>query len=338
MKNVVVLGATGTLGLPIARYLHDHGYHVWAVGHSENGRKYFEKLGISYSVFSIEDTESFRCLPQQNVDAVVNYAGALPAVIGEGVSNLIYPDTIVRGVINVLEYMRTVGCKKLVFPQSVFDIHPLFGTKTPIPADAPRVNAFTGDHAIYVTCKNAAVDIIRYYENTYGIRGVIVRTSGVYTYHPRPYILENTKMRLKSERVVIHRVRRGLPIEIWGDPDRVLESISVDDYAQVVEKAIAKEDVSGIFNAGSGGTTLRERLLTIREVFAPEGSLPEVTYCPEKMNCFQYVFDISKTKEVLGYEPACLWRQYCENLKRHMEEQPEREIWGTFEQYEHLLE
>ena len=46
---------------------------------------------------------------------------------------------------------------------------------------------------------------------------------------------------------------------------------------------------------------------------------------------------IEKTKKELGYEPRFTWRDYLLKLKWHMENQPNAEIWGRFEDYYDLL-
>lgn len=337
MKNIVVLGATGTLGLPICRHLKEQGNNVWAVGHSGNAKSFFEKLGMNYSDADICDKTTFSSLPQENIDCVIDFAGCLPAMMKADNDNNMYSDTIVRGTINVLEYMRAINCKKIIFPQSVYDLHYLFGNAEPISADAERVNPLEGDHSIYVICKNAAVDIIKYYQNEYGINGIILRLPGVYQYHPKPYILINGKMRVKSERIIINKAICGEPLEIWGDPKRVLESVCVEDFLQIVYRCVESENASGIYNVGNGGSTLEERILGIRDVFCPKDKTSEIVYRPEKKNCTQYVLDIEKTKKDLGYVPAFSWRDYLMNLKWHMENQPNKDVWGRFEDYYHLL-
>ena len=338
MKNVVVLGATGTLGLPICRHLKEKGYNVFAVGHRENGKELFSALDIPYAALDIADTEGYSVLPTENVDCVINFAGALPAMMKSEFSNTMYSDTIVRGTINVLEYMKKVGCKKLIFPQSVYDVHHLFGTKEPISADAPRENPLEGDHSVYVICKNAALDIISYYENECGMTGIILRLPGVYQYHPKPYILINGVMRLKSERILIQKAKKGERMEIWGDPQRALESVCMEDFLQIVEKSIESETAKGIYNVGNGGSTLEERVRGIRDVFCPADRVSEIVYCPEKKNCTQYVLDIEKTKRDLGYQPQYTWTDYLKRLKWHMENQPNKDVWGAFEDYYQLLE
>lgn len=337
MGKVVVMGATGVLGLPICRHLKNVGYDVVAVGHSQSKKEFFRELGIDYTTFDIGDEKSFSNLPDNDVDCVLNFAGALPAMMTEESSDRMYSDSIVRGTINVLEYMKKIGCKKIIFPQSVYDLNYLFGTPKPISADAESGNPLHGDHSVYVICKNAAINIIRHYENDYGFQGIILRLPGVFQYQPKPYILINGKKRIKLERVWIEKAKRGETLEIWGDCNRVLESVCIEDFLQIVEKSVESKTASGIFNVGNGGASLEERVLAIRDVFGTKGNMSEVVYYPEKADCTQYVLDIEKTKKELGYEPRFTWRDYLLKLKWHMENQPNAEIWGRFEDYYDLL-
>ncbi len=337
MGKIIVLGATGTLGLPMCRFLKEEGYDVLAVGHTSNGEELFSKLGIECTKVDIADAETFSVLPKENVDCVIDFAGCLPAMMRADDSNTLYADTIVRATINVLDYMKSVGCKKIIFPQSVYDTNYLFGTPVPISADAERKNPSHGDHSIYVICKNAAIDIIKYYENTYGIQGLVLRLPGVFQYHPKPYILIDGKKRIKLERVWIEKAKAGENLEIWGDCKRVLESVCIEDFLQIIKKSIESKTASGIFNVGNGGATLEERVLAIRDVFCNPENISEVVYYPEKANCTQYVLDIEKTKTELGYEPQFTWKDYLIQLKWHMDNQPNKDIWGSFEEYYDLL-
>ena len=337
MRRIVVLGATGTLGVSICRHFQKQGYRVYASGRNEKSKGFFAEIGIDYAQVDITNQTDFNHLPQEDIDCVLDFAGALPASMEENGDNTVYSDSIVRGTINVLEYMRKVGCRKLVFPQSVYDTNYLFGSKTPIPADTERDNPTIGDHAIYVICKNAAINIIKYYQNTYGINGIILRLPGVYHYHPKPYILINGVMRVKSERVLIEKAKRGETIEIWGDPQRVLESVCVEDFLQIVELCVKSDTATGIYNVGNGGSTLEERILGIVDVFCPPNNKSQVVYCPEKKDCTQYVLDIQKTMDELGYRPKYNWHDYLLQLKWQMENQPNKDIWGSFDEYYDLL-
>lgn len=331
MKRVVVFGATGNLGANISIYLHRQGYDVIPVGHRKNDNGFFAENGMTYYSVDIEKEDDFAQLPQDNIYAVLHFAGMLPAVM-QGFSATPYIQSIIQGTLNVLEYTRKVGAERILFPQTLFDIHHLFGSKEPIPADAPR-QVPEGDHWMYVIAKNAACDMIEHYYREYGIKRFIIRLSRIYLYHPNPYTYTDGKKVLVSDRALIYKAIKGEPIEIWGDPHRVLETISVYDFLQIIEKALVANVDGGIYNVGSGGTTLDQRIHDIVDVFSPKDKKSTITYCPEKQNCTQFVLDIQKTKSELGYTPRYTWRDYLVKFKEEMETQPFAKLWGREEDY-----
>lgn len=332
MKKVVVLGATGTLGAPISIHLKGLGYDVTAVGHRKSDNGFFADHGIEYLSADISVKSDFDKLPQENVYAVLNFAGALPASM-EGYNADLYVSSIIQGTLNVLEYTRKIKADRIVFPQSLFDISYKFGSKTPIPADSDRIAPIDGDHAVYVIAKNAAVDLIEHYHAVYGIKRFILRLSRVYLYHPNPYTFTDGKKVMISDRFLIYKAMKGEDIELWGDPDRLLETCSVRDFLQIVEKCLEAQHEGGLYNIGSGGSTLRERIEGIVDVFSPADKRSNIIECPEKRSAQQFVLDITKTCDELGYRPADTWKTYLESFKEDMQNQPFAKLWGREEDY-----
>lgn len=332
MKRIVVFGATGTLGAHIAVHLKRIGYDVVATGHRKNDNGFFQEIGIPYYSLDISDYNSFSILPQKDIFAILNFAGALPASM-EGYNAELYFKSIICGTHNVLEYTRIVGANRIVYPQSLFDVSYLFGTKVPIPADSRRVAPLKGDHAVYVIAKNAAVDLIEHYYEVYGLKRFILRLSRVYTYHPNPYTFTDGKKVLVSDRFLIYRAIKGEPLEIWGDPNRLLETCCVYDFLQIIEKTLTASVDGGIYNIGSGGSTLKERIEGIAEIFNPIHSKSEIIYCPEKPSAQQFVLDIRKTVQELGYEPKYTWKDYLIRFKDDMEKCLFSRLWGKEDDY-----
>mgnify|MGYP003302519778 CR=1 FL=1 len=331
-KRIVVFGATGTLGAHIAVHLNKIGYKVFAVGHRKSDNGFFSDYGIDYISVDISHKEDFNLLPQNDIFAIVHFAGALPASM-KGYNADLYVSSIVQGTLNVLEYTRKVKADRIVFPQSLFDISYLFGSKVPIPADSLRKAPLDGDHAMYVIAKNMAVDMIEHYYEVYGIKRFILRLSRVYLYHPNPYTFTDGKKVMVSDRYLIYRAMEGKDIEIWGDPNRLLETCCVKDFLQIVEKTLTATVNGGIYNIGSGGSTLEERIRAIIEVFSPKDNPSKIIYKPEKRNAMQFVLDIRKTINELGYVPQYSWKDYLIDFKRDMESQPFAKLWGKESDY-----
>ena len=315
------------MGTHIAVHLKEQGYAVIAAGRRLNDNGYFETVHIPYFSVDITRKDDFDKLPQNGINAVLHFAGVLPASM-EGYYPEVYLSSIIQGTLNVLEYTRKVGAERIVFPQSLFDVSYLFGTTTPIPADAVRRAPTKGDHAVYVIAKNAAVDLIEHYYTEYGIKRFILRLSRVYMFDPNPFTYTDGVRTMISDRYLIYQAIRGKDIEIWGDPNRVLETCSVGDFLRIIDGTLTSDVDGGIYNIGSGGSTLEERVRGIVEVFCPKDHPSKVTYAPQKKNCQQFVLDISKTKAELGYYPQDSWKDYLIQFKKEMEQQPFGQLWG----------
>lgn len=332
MKTILVLGATGTLGAYITLHFKDRGYNVIAVGHRKSDNGFFADHDIKYISLDISNPKDFEKLPDTGIDVVADFAGALPASM-KGYDATLYIESIFKGTYNVLEYMRRASIPKIIFPQSLFDISYLFGSKTPIPADSEMRAPLTGDHAMYVIAKMAAVETIRHYQAMYGIKAFILRLSRVYTYHPNPYTFTDGEKVMISDRYLIKRAENGESLEIWGEPDRLLETCAMPDFLQIVEKCVESEGEGGLYNIGSGGSTLEERINGIVEVFSPEDNKSTITYCPEKRSAMQFTLDISKTKSELGYIPKYNWIDFCRWFKDEQQKQRFAKLWGTENDY-----
>ena len=136
-----------------------------------------------------------------------------------------------------------------------------------------------------------------------------------------------------SDRLLIQKAERGEDIAIWGDPNRLLETCAVEDFLQIVQKCAESTLDGGLYNIGSGGSTLDERIHAIVDVFSPAEKKSVITYDANKRDAMQFVLDISKTKSELGYEPHYSWYKFCEWFKKEREMQRFAKLWGTEEDY-----
>lgn len=137
-----------------------------------------------------------------------------------------------------------------------------------------------------------------------------------------------------SDRLFIQKAEKGEPLEIWGDPQRLLETCSVEDFLQIVQKCAESNLDGGLYNIGSGGSTLDERIHAIVDVFSNPNKRSEISYAPNKRSSTQFVLDISKTKSELGYQPAYNWKKFCEWFKEERKQQRFAKLWGTEEDYQ----
>ena len=167
MKTVVVFGSTGNLGAYIAVHLKNQGYDVIAVGHRKDDNNFFADRGMRYYSVDIKKPEAFDVLPKENIYAVAHFASSLPSRYAFNPIDLF--ESITIGTLNVLNWMKSIDCKKIVFPQTPSDMAKFHNNGCVIPCDAPRHFPLTGDHAIYTIAKNAAVDLMEHYQAEFGL-------------------------------------------------------------------------------------------------------------------------------------------------------------------------
>lgn len=329
--KVVIFGATGGIGAyTFMHLLNSKKYDLVAVGHRKSDNGFFESYGIPYHSVDIANYGTFASLPKSDVFAVVNLAGVLPAV---NYNPRLFVSTFTLGQLNVLEYMREVGCNKIIFAQTPADLWYLQDTDNPIPADAIRSFPPSTDHSIYAISKNAAIDITQYYSNTYGIQWFALRFFNVYLYNPNPFYHVDGVKRMIAFRLIMDKAKKGEDIEVWGDPKRSKEMVYVKDVARLIEQCLENQEAKGVYNVGSPRQiTLEEQINGIIQVFST-GKKSMKIYCPEKPNTLFNHLDISKTVQELGYSPKYDYIDWLIDFKEEERLNRFKKLWGSSDDY-----
>lgn len=329
MKKVLVFGATGTVGAYTCLQLKNDGFDVVATGGRSSDGGFFGARGIPYISVDVRDKASFSALPLRGVYGIVQLAGILPARM-EGNVPQRYIDINVTGMLNILEYAVSAGVQRFLYAQSISDVDYLMGTTVPVPEDSPSKFPPDNDHSVYSITKNAASDLLRHYSAHYGFRHYILRFPNIYLYHPNPYYYVDGKLRMQGYRALIYKAMKREDISVWGNPGRVRDIVYVKDCTRLESLCLSVENApSGVYNVGTGkGVTLEDQIRGIVEVFSPSGAKSRILYEPDKPDAPQYIFDISKGRKYLGYEPAYGYMDYLRDFKKEMEEQRFAALWG----------
>ena len=325
--KVIVFGATGGIGAYTTMHLLDKKkYELVAVGHRKKDNGFYEEFGIPYFSVNVADYKTFDCLPREDVYAVVNLAGVLPAIKYDP---RMYVSSFTMGQLNILEYMLEVGCKKIIFAQTPADLWYLQNTDKPMPADAQRSFPPSTDHSIYTIAKNAAIDITQYYQNTFGVQWYALRFFNVYMYNPNPFYHVDGIKRWISFRLIIEKAKKGEDIEVWGDPSRSKEMVYVKDVAQLIYQCVEDDKHSGIYNVGSlHQVTLEEQIDGIIDVFTTDKRSKKI-YRPDMPNALYNHLDITKTIKELGYNPVYGYKEWLLDFKEEENRNRFEKLWGT---------
>ena len=327
MGKIIVFGATGTVGVYTSIMLKEKGYDIIAVGRRKTDNGFFNDNGIPYYSVNIKNKEDFEVLPHTDVDAVIHLAGAMPATMS-GYNPHEYVSSVLDGTLNVLEFVRDNGIKKIIFPQTRQDSNYLMG-KTPIPSDIEKKYPHTGDHSVYVICKNAAVDLIDHFYYQYNIKRFILRFTTIYAYHPNPYFFVNGEKKIMAFRYLMEQAMKGETVEIWGNPTRAKEIVYVKDAVQIIERCLQSDLDGGMYNVGRGiPVTIEEQVRGIVEVFSPADKKSKIVFRPDKPDARDYVNDITKTQKELGYESQYDYIEQLHDFKWYMDNEPFAKLWG----------
>ncbi len=321
-KKIIVLGSAGNLGMYFMDYLNDNldfkKYEVIATGTKDEYPYEFYKG--KYIKVDITKKEDFEKLPKENIHAVVDFAGILPAYLKKDDPNK-YIDVNIKGTLNVLNYCVQAKVDRIAYTQTWADLNGYLKDKKPLKPDLLRKPIFVGDHAIYTVTKCAAVDLIECYHQMYGIKNFIFRLPNIYLYSPEMYYYVNGEKKFISYRYLIQRAIECKDIEMWGNPDLGKDVIYVKDLCQMIFKSLFVQLQTGVYNAGTGvKTTMREQIEGIVKVFSPKDKPSKIIECPEKKDCDDFVMNIENAKKELGYEPKYDYISYLEDYKKEMKQ------------------
>lgn len=321
-EKIIVLGSAGNVGVYFTDYLLEHldqeKYEIIATGTRPEYPYEFYKG--TYVQLDVTKPEDFEKLPKENVKAVVDFAGILPAYLKDD-NPQIYVDVNVTGTLNVLEYCREVKAERIMYMQTWADLNGYLKDKQPLEPYWPIKPIRTGDHAVYTATKCCAVDLIDCYHHLYGIKNFIFRLPNIYMYSPEEYYYVDGEKKYISYRYMIRRAMNGEDLEMWGNPEFGKDIVYVKDLCQMIFKSIFTEKVdTGVYNAGTGvKTTMKEQLEGIIKVFSPKDHPSKIIPKPEKRDCDDFVMDIENARIDLGYEPEYNYLKYLEDYKYEME-------------------
>jgi UDP-glucose 4-epimerase len=305
---ILVFGAAGFIGTYLTTHLAKKGVDVIASDVSAIGEEFYRREGVRYVTIDITSRDAFVAIPEGKIDAVVHLACVQPANVSErryDAADFIRVNVL--GTLNILELCRSRGVPKLVYTCSHRNTQGMWEEKAsrPISEEDGRSLKFTGDYAMFSISESAAADCIEHYAQTFGIEGTVLRLPPVYGYGPHTEIFKDGKPIKTGFQIFIERARQGAPIELWGDPENGRDIVYVKDVVAAIELALEKRGVGGLLNISSGRKlTLREQADVIVRTFSkPASPSPIVERRDIANNIENYVYDISKAKRVLGWEP-----------------------------------
>lgn len=329
MKKILIFGATGNIGIYLADYFVKHvdlsKYEVIAIGRKDTD--IFSEIGIEYVNVDIRNAEDFRKIPSDDIYAIVNLTGLLPAYYKE-FDPFAYTDTNIVGGLRIMEFARKNNADRVLYTQTWADQAGYWGKRTALSPSLPRKLVYKGDHAFYAITKSMMTDTMEFYKQEYGIKSFIFRLPNVYLYSPiKEYFVDGMPRKI-AYRYMIDRASKGEDIEMWGNPDSFKDILYIKDLCQMMFKATFTNRNGGTYNAGTGkATTIREQIDGMIEIFSPPTKRSRVIEKPDKPTFTSFVMDVSDAEKELGYKPEYDYLNYLKDYKLEMEMKRFDRLW-----------
>lgn len=321
---IIVIGATSFIGVHTVTELENQGCDVLVTGRNNRFKEHYDALGVKYVNLDLDKVEDFEKLPTKDVEGVILLAGLLPANapvnldVDENAADYFRINTI--GTINCLEYCRKNGIKRVISTCSYGDVRGAWNGKRRLTEEEPRNFFFTGDHSVYTISKNAANDVMEYYNQQHGMKNAVFRFPTVFGVTPHMSLYVNGEMKKSGFQIFMEKAENAEDITVFGDAQMIRDVGYVKDIAHAFYLAIKSENTYGLYNmTAGGGVTLQEQAEVMRDVFGPaDGRRSKIIYKPEiPNNTTSYLFSMEKAKRDFGFEPKFkTYRQMMEDFKK----------------------
>ncbi len=295
--KVLVTGAAGFIGSHLCDALLASGHQVAGV---DNFDPYYERKikerniqaasssrSFSFMEGDLRDAAFTRSLVGQEFDAVAHLAGR------GGVRRSIeepraYAELNYLATLNVLEALREVGPKKLVFAST----SSVYGSRNVVPfrEDDPSSRPLSP----YAATKLACEALCHAYHHLYGLDIWALRFFTVYGPRQRPDMAIHK---------FVKSIETGEPIERFGDGSAQRDYTYVSDIVTGVERALERAEGYEIINIGGAQTTPLGQLISlIEELLGKRAAIIEKPMQPGDVP--RTAANVTKAMRLLDFSPS----------------------------------
>ncbi|MBA4375552.1 MAG: epimerase [Anaerolinea sp.] len=285
----LITGAAGFLGSALANRLVAEGHVVVGVDDLSTGDPKSLVNGVQFNRGDVNDRPKLWTL-LQGVDCVYHLAARV--IVPESV---LYPreynQVNVGGTVTLMEAMRDVGVRRVVFISS----GTVYGNQ---PVQPVSESATPNPRSPYAVSKLAAEYYVKSIGSLWGIETVCLRVFNAYgpgQHHPpvhTPVIPSFLRQAWENGTIVIH-----------GDGNQTRDYVYVDDVVSAMSAASTAPEINQLtINVGSGSEVSVRDLA--KQAIEVTGGHPELVYNPRNEGGLSRLCaDITLARQKLGYEP-----------------------------------
>ena len=303
LKKCIIFGGNGFIGSHLAESLVQRGYHVKVFDTFQSGTGNLS--GILDRIEVIKGNFLDRNDVSEAVDGmdfVFHYVSTTnPATsVDDPVFDI---ESNLAGSVRLFQASVRAGVKKVIFPSSGGTIY----GKTrggPLNESSP-----TNPVNPYAISKLAIERYLEYFHQSSGLGYLILRYSNPYGERQNPYARQGVIP------IFLNKIKKNEKPVIYGDGSAIRDYIYIKDAIDATISVFESRTKERVFNIGSGQETSLNQLVTIMSEVTGRECIPD--YMKETgVYLSKFVLDISKIKEVTGWEPSV---DLLEGIKRTWE-------------------
>lgn len=287
--NFLITGAAGFLGSAIANHLAREGHHVRGLDNLSTGDPQVLSPDVIFTRGDVRDRPKLWTLLQE-IDCVFHLAARVSVP-----ESMLYPseynEVNVGGTVSLMEAMRDVGVRRVVFVSS----GAVYGDQKEQPL---KESTSPNPRSPYAVSKLAAEYYVRTIGDLWNIETVALRVFNAYgpgqhlpASHP-PVIPNFLRQAVRGGTLVMH-----------ANGQQTRDYVFVDDVVRAMVAAATVANINRqIINIGSGSeTSIRELVKLVLEITA---SKAEVIENPRtEAGVARMCADLSLARDKLGYQP-----------------------------------
>lgn len=331
---ILITGGAGYIGSHACVELMEAGYDIVVIdnfsnSHPESMRRVFELEGRTFPVYRVDLSDRLgvsRIFQEHEIEAVMHFAGL--KAVGESVSlPLWYYHNNMAGTLNLCEAMRMHGVKRLVFSSSAT----VYGEPQQLPIPETANTNATNPYGrtkwmieqmlqdLYESDPSWSISILRYF-NPIGAHasGRIGEDPNGVPNNLVPYIAQVAVGKLEV-------------LKIYGNDYATHDGTGIRDYIHVVDLAqghvralerVMKTTGIDVFNLGTGtGYSVLEVVAAFSEA---SGKHIPYTFTERRAGDVAICYaDVTKARDVLGWEAQRNLMQMCEDTWRWQCQNPQ---------------
>jgi len=244
--KILVTGGAGFIGSNIVDAYLEQGHDVIVVDDLSSGLKANISKKIAFHQLSITSPQLSDLIADEKPDVVNHHAAQID--VRKSVEDPAADAQInIIGSLNLLESSRKAGVKKIIFASTGGAI---YGEQSEFPA--PETHP-TNPISPYGVAKLCVEKYLGFYKAVYGLNSTILRYANVY----------GPRQRSEGEAGVVAifsgRLLKQEDLIIFGDGQQTRDYVYVGDVVKCNVAALS-DDVSGVYNVGTGVETSVETL------------------------------------------------------------------------------